>query len=391
MTDNTPLHRLIDRDRLVERTVELVQLPSVNPFDGPAGPTTGETAVAEWMAGHLDRLGFEPAITEAAPGRPNVVGQGPGNGGPVVALVGHTDTVGIEGCADPFGAQIAEGRIFGRGTCDMKGALAVFVEVAEVLNEGGHELQGHLAIAGVADEEHGMLGSLSLGKDGAIADYAIVGEPTELQVCRAHKGQYAFPIRTFGTAVHSSIADQGVNAIESMMQIIESIKHLGHDLQQRAPHDLCGHATMSVGTIRGGNMVSIVPDFCEIFVDRRVLPGESVEAIAQDLIAYVESRVEDRADFRWEIGEPIVDAGPLDTSADHPLVTAAVQAMTAQGKPAPATSFTGSTDAPNLGVPAVIWGPGSLSLAHTVNESIEIRELELATRVYLDAVLALVG
>ncbi len=382
---------LIDVDRLVERTVDLVRLPSVNPFGGPGDGTTGEEAVADWIADQLDRLGYDVELTEAAAGRPNVVGTGPGGDGPTLALVGHTDTVGTAGHDDPFGGSIADGRINGRGTCDMKGALAVFLEVAEVLHRAAHPLRGRLLIAGVADEEHGMLGSRALGAAGPVADYAIVGEPTELAVCPAHKGQYAFPVRTFGTAVHSSIADQGVNAIDSMVEVIGALSEHGRQIGAEPGHELCGSATISIGTIRGGEMVSIVPDRCEIEVDRRVLPGESPDRIREALSSLLEARAAGSTTMRWEIGDPFIDAAPLDTPIDSPVVVAAVQAMGRQGLTAVPEAFTGATDAPNLRSEAVIWGPGSLGLAHTTAESIAVDELVLAARVYLDATLALVG
>ena len=384
------IHR-IDVDRIVRRTVELVQLPSVNPFDGEGDDTTGERAVAQWMTDHLERLGYETNVGEIAPGRPNVVGIGPGGGGPVLALVGHTDTVGVGGYDDPFSGTISDGRIHGRGTCDMKGALAAFIEVAEVLHDADQPLRGRLMIAGIADEEHGMLGSRALGIHGALADYAIVGEPTDLDVCIAHKGQYAFPVRTFGTAVHSSIADQGVNAIESMMEVVSAFSDYDRQLRARPVHPLCGTATANVGTIRGGELVSIVPDFCEIHVDRRVLPGESTAQIRREISDLLESLASQRTQVRWELGDPFIDAGPLSTPLEHPIVAATLRAIRRRSPAAQPSSFPGATDAPNLGIPAVIWGPGSLSLAHTTAESIAIDELVRAVHYYLDAVVTLIG
>jgi len=389
--DAEHLADLIDVDRLVERTIDLVRLPSVNPFDGPGDGTTGEQAVADRIGDHLLRLGYETEVTEVEAGRPNIVGIGPGGDGPTLALVGHTDTVGVSGHDDPFGGAVADGRIHGRGTCDMKGALAVFLEVAEVLHQAAHPLRGRLLIAGVADEEHGMLGSRALGAAGPIADHVIVGEPTELAVCPAHKGQYAFPIRTFGTAVHSSIADQGVNAIETMVEVIGALSEHGRQIAAQPGHELCGSATISVGTITGGEMVSIVPDRCEIEVDRRVLPGESPDRVREAVSALLEARAAGSATMRWEIGDPFINAAPLDTPIDSPVVVAALQAMRKHTPTAAPQAFTGATDAPNLRSEAVIWGPGSLGLAHTTAESVAIDELVLAARVYLDATLNLIG
>lgn len=388
------LHDLINPDRLVARTAELVQIPSVNPFDEADADLSelyGEARVANWMANRLTALGWDVELTEPEPGRPNLVALSPGGDGPVLGLAGHTDTVGIAGCDEPFSGRVADGRIHGRGTCDMKGALVAFIEVAEVLAERDVELQGRLMIAGVADEENLMVGSIAMGADGPVCDHLIVGEPTELAICSAHKGQFAFPIRTFGRAVHSSIADTGVNAIKHMTEIVEMLEGYGEELRSGPRHDLCGTGTVNPSVIRGGEMVAIVPDWCELQVDRRLVPGETAAAVVEDLTRRISELAAGREDFRWEIGEPIMASGPLDTPTTDPVVMAAQRAMASRHQAVDATAFPASTDAPNLGAPAIIWGPGSLTKAHTVDEYIEIDELVIAAHLYLDVVLDLIG
>ncbi len=402
------LHRLIDPDRLVDRTVELIGIPSVNPFGTHGNDTTGEQAVARWLADHLDRLGFEPAITEPEPGRANVVGLGPGGDGPVLALAGHTDTVGVDGYDRPFRAVVERGRIHGRGACDMKGALAAFIEVAEVLASSRDRLRGRLMIVGTADEEHAMIGSRALGAAGPIADHVIVGEPTELRICSGHKGQFAFSIQTFGRAVHSSIADRGVNAIEHMMEIVEMLRAYRIELADGPGHGLCGVATVSPGVIEGGRVPSIVPDHCQLQVDRRLLPGEDATLVAEEIRQRIASLAEGRPEFRWRLGPTIIDAAPLDTDRGAPIVTAAGEAFAAVAAreplaAGPATpkpgvvlsaepvAFTGATDAPNLGGSAIIWGPGSLAQAHTTDEWLDIGQLSVATHLYLRTALQMLG
>ena len=384
-------HALIDVDRLVARTVELVQIPSVNPFDEPMADGEGEGAAAAWFRSHLERLGYDVSGDSFADGRPNVIGVGPGGDGEVVCLAGHLDTVGVVGYDDPFSGAVRDGRIHGRGTCDMKGALAAFIEVADVLTDAGVELAGRLMLAGIADEEHGMVGSALAGAGGPIADHLIVGEPTSLAVCPAHKGQYAFPIRTEGRAVHSSLKFEGVNAIEHMMEIMRMLGAYEDELRAIEPHDLLGLASVNLGVIRGGDMVSIVPDTCELHVDRRLLPGETSAGVRVEVEARIGALAAGRTDFTWSIGDPFVDAKPLDTARTEPVVVAAQSAMSARGLSPELQACTGSTDAPNLGGPAIIWGPGSLSQAHTIDEWLDIGELEAAAHLYLDAVLELAG
>jgi len=387
------LHAAIDVDRVVERAQQMVQIPSVNPFQASRlEPTEGESRVAEWLAAHLDRLGFDPKRVDVADGRPNVWGIGPGGGGPVIALAGHLDTVGVAGYdGDPFSGDLRDGRVHGRGTCDMKGAFACFLEVAEVLNSSGAELNGRMMIAGIADEEAAMLGSSAFGSHAPLPDMAIVGEPTELAICTSHLGQYAVPIRTFGRAVHSSIASQGVNAIEHMICVVSALGEYQVELDSRSGHVMCGSGSVNAGVIRGGEMVSIVPDWCELEIDRRVAPGETSAGVRSELVELLESLNADVKDFRWELGEPLVDAAPLDTPIDSAIVRAAQTAARSHQHDEAPVAFPAATDAPNLGVPAIIWGPGSLDQAHTVDEYVEVTHLESAAHLYLDAVLEMIG
>jgi len=388
---NDELHAAIDIDRVVERTQEMVRIPSVNPFQSDTlGATEGEGEIAAWLGGHLGRLGFDPQQSDVASDRPNVWGTSGGGDGAVIALVGHLDTVGVGGyVGDPFSGDLRDGRVHGRGTCDMKGALACFLEVAEVLAQKRTVLNGRLMIAGIADEEAAMLGSAAFGAHGPTPDMAIVGEPTELAICTAHLGQYAVPIRTFGRAVHSSIASQGVNAIEHMVRVVASLGDYQRWLDENTGHALCGSGSVNAGVIRGGEMVSIVPDWCELEVDRRVAPGETSDGVRAELIAILEALETEVDDFRWELGEPLVDAAPLDTPPSAEVVRAAQGAARVRGCDDALVAFPGATDAPNLGVPSIIWGPGSLEQAHTIDEYVEVAQLEAAAHLYLDAVLSI--
>ncbi len=384
-------HDLIDRDRLVARLVEMVRIPSVNSFGADPGPGEGEAALAEYLASHLDGLGFAVETELAAPGRPNVWGISPGGGGAVLALVGHLDTVGVTGYDDPFSGEVRDGRVHGRGACDMKAALAAFVEVAEVLHPSASSLSGRLVVAGLADEELGMVGSKAFATSGPPLDHAVVGEPTGLDICPAHLGQYAFPIRTRGRAVHSSVAETGVNAIEHMVEVLAVLDAYRRDLASSDPHPLCGPGRVTPTVIRGGDMVSIVPDRCEIEVDRRLAPGETSEQVRVDLAGRLDRLARAVPDLHYEIGPPLVDAAPLDTPLDSPVVAAAREAAARRNLQPEVRAFAAATDAPNLGVPALVWGPGSLAQAHTLEEYVEIDEVVEATHLYLAIVERLVG
>lgn len=269
---------------LVRNLSAMIAIPSVNPFDEAPTLHHREQEFADFLLKRFGELGLEIGQREVVPGRPNIWGRLRGNGsGPTLMLAAHMDTVGVDGYDKPFEARVEGGRVHGRGACDMKAAIACYLEVVRLLNETGGTLDGDLIIAGICDEEHLMIGSTDLGCNGPQADYGIVGEPTELKVCPAHKGQLGVIFRTFGKAVHSSVPENGVNAIEHMGAVIDAFSAYNHQLQTDSePHPLCGTGRFSMNVIRGGDIVSAVADYCEMEVDRRYLPGETVDQIIAD-------------------------------------------------------------------------------------------------------------
>lgn len=381
----------ISRDHLINWTRELVRIPSQNPFDGDTRPGYREQEVAEYYQRQLASLGLETGLREVAPGRSNVWGTLQGEGdGPTLMLSGHMDTVGTEGYLNPFSGEVRNNRIYGRGSCDMKAALAAYLEVARVLKDSGLQLSGSLLITGVADEEYQMQGSRDFGRHGPWADYCVIGEPSNLQVCPAHKGQFSLFIRTFGEAVHSSVPEQGVNAIEKMSKVIEAFGDYNSSLARGCRHELCGHGSFSPGVIRGGDIVSTVPDFCEMEVDRRILPNETREQVLDEYRLRLDALAASDQNFRYELSEPSWDVGAIDTPLDSPLVKAITgHYQNITGQAVDIGAFPGGTDAPNFGCPAVICGPGSIAQAHSLDEYVEIDEIEAATRIYLRTALEL--
>ena len=380
-------------DRLVADLREMISIPSVNPFD--AAPRLGfrEQEMAELYCDRMSDLGLEVGSTDVVPGRPNVWGVLKGRGeGPSLMLSGHLDTVGTENYAEPFLTRVEDGRVHGRGACDMKAALAAYLEVVRLIRAADVSLAGDLIVTGLADEEHQMIGSRHLGRHGPWADYGIIGEPTDMAVCPAHKGQVAFHIRTFGKAVHASMPEKGINAIGSMSQVIEAFRAYGAELMTRKAHPLCGHARTSPGVIRGGTIVSTVPDFCELEVDRRTLPGETGEDVLREYRALLDRLAASSSEFRYEISGPTMDIAPLDIPIDTPVVRSVMRAyQEVMGDEVAASAFFGGTDAPNFGFPSLIFGPGSIAQAHSTNEFVRTDDLVSATEVYLWAALDLLA
>ena len=393
--DVTKLEQLIDSKRIVDDLVEMIQCESVNPFDAAPTPGNREAEFAELYLRKMTNAGLAVGSHQVVAGRSNVWGRltamGPLAGtGPSVMLAGHIDTVGVDGYDQPFSAHINDGRVFGRGACDMKAALAAYLEVVRVLRAAEVGLTGDVVVAGICDEEHKMTGSVEFGRTGPRADVAIIGEPTELAVCPAHKGQVCLVITTSGTAVHSSRPELGVNAIVAISQVIQALGTYADDLRLGESHALCGVATTNPGVIRGGTIASTVPDLCHLEIDRRTLPGQNYELVKAELQALLEPLRS--KGLRFDISEPTLNAHPLDTPLDHPLVSAVLSAASnvLQTAVLP-TAFPAATDAPNLGIPSVICGPGSLTDAHTLHESVAIEDVVAATKIYLRSILSLQG
>ncbi len=378
----------INRARLVGDLAGMIQIPSINPF-GQAGAHTAEAEMADDFETRLHGLGLQIGTAQVSAGRRNVWGTLRGTGGgPTILLAGHLDTVGVEGYTDPFNPKIADGKIHGRGSCDMKAGLAAYLEVVRVLQETG-PLKGDVIVAGVVDEEHAMTGSYAFGKNGPPVDHAIVAEPTQLAICPTHKGQILMTLRCQGLAAHSSLPQNGKNAIYHMATLLSHLQSYAHQLSKRTPEPDCGSPSFSVGVVRGGDNACSVPDFCEIDVDRRTIPGESFGTVMSEIQTVIHAAKQAEPDLQIEVLPPFLNLPPLGTAPDAPLmgaITSACQKVTGQ---CPVHAFPGSTDAPNFGCPTVICGPGDLAQCHSLDEYVEISQIEDAVRIYLNTIRAL--
>lgn len=383
----------LDRERLVSDLSAMIEIPSINPVDEDARPGFREREIGEYYQDRMSDLGLNVGSRDVVPGRPNVWGVLKGTGGgPALMLSGHLDTVGTGNYPDALKAKIEGGRVYGRGACDMKGALAGYLEVVRLIREAGIRFRGDLILTGIADEEHLMIGSRDLGAHGPWADYGIIGEPTDMAICPVHKGQLVFQIRTFGKAVHSSQPEKGVNAIAAISRVIEAIQEYGAELLTREAHPMCGHARATPSVIRGGTIASTVPDFCELEVDRRTLPGESTHAVIAEYRHLLDRLARTTSGFVYEISGPTLDVAPLDVPLDNPIVTSVAGAYRdVLARESTVHAFPGGTDAPNFGFPTVIFGPGTLAQAHSTDEYVEVDDLIAATKIYLRTALDLLG
>ena len=379
------LVQTIDKNFLKARLSEMIAIKSENPFDEEPRVGYREKEMGQYYMEAMHTLGLEVSSKDIRPSRPNVFGFQKGTkGGTTLMLAGHMDTARTDGYSTAYDVKEEGGKIFGRGACDMKGALAANLEVVRILNRGKVKLKGNLIVAGIADEEYQMLGSKDVGRNGPCANQGIIGEPSNLAVCPANKGRVTTFIRTFGQAAHSSVPEKGINAIANMGKAIQALSTYNNDLLGATAHPLCGHGRFNPGVIRGGVQANMVPDLCELEVDRRTLPGETKEKVYTELHSYLAPLLQGDPEFQYEITEPTWLIPYNDVSPHEPVVQSLLAAYKeVMGRPTAVTSFAAGSDAPHMGFPTIICGPGSLAQAHTTLEFISVEQLIKAVKMYL--------
>jgi len=360
----------------------LVRVDSRNPSLVAGGP--GEAPAARLLAEILRDWGLRVTVAEAAPGRPNVVARAGAArpGAPTLMFNGHLDVVGVEGMAHaPFDAERREGRLYGRGSADMKAGVAAMCAAAWRAARAG--LGGEVIVAAVADEEFESLGTRALLAAGVRADAAVVTEPTRLAVCPAHRGFAWIEVTVRGRAAHGSRYDLGVDAIRHAALLMTELDALEAGELVRRTHPLLGRASLHAATIAGGTGWSTYPEACTLRVERRTLPGETSDDAVREVeeaCARVRSR---RPTFEASVQ---LDGGqrPSDVAPDAPVARALRAALEAEGHPARVEGMSAWTDAALLndaGIPAICFGPGDITLAHAAEEWVEVREIEQATAV----------
>ena len=357
----------------------LVRIDSRNPTLDPGAPGEGE--VARFLASVLDEWGFSVTVHDAAPGRPNVVARIGPSDAPALMLNGHLDVVGVEGMShDPFGADMQGGRLYGRGSADMKGGIAAMCAAATAVTG---ESNAQVVIAAVADEEYESLGLRALLASGVTAGAAIVTEPTRLAICPAHRGFAWMDVSLTGRAAHGSRYDLGVDAITHAGLLLAELDALEQTRANGLVHPLLGRASLHASTIQGGVGMSTYPERCELAIERRTLPGESADTALRevtDACARVRAR---RPDLAVEVRLRTAQS-PSDVPIDAPIVERLRRALDAEGMKVRVEGLSAWTDAALLneaGIPAVCFGPGDISLAHAAEEFVPVVEIQQCARV----------
>jgi acetylornithine deacetylase/succinyl-diaminopimelate desuccinylase family protein len=361
--------------RTEQLLAELIALPSVNPAFLPARhPRAGERPVAEFLAATAATAGLDVEFQKILPGRCNLLVRllPAGKIQQTILLAPHLDTVGADG--EKFIPQRKDGRLHGRGACDTKGSVAAMLcalmELARAKNRPQHT---GIVFAGLIDEENAQAGSRALVKSGFQADLAIVGEPTRCRVVTAHKGSIWLHLKTRGKAAHGATPHLGKNAVHEMARVVNALETDYAAQLRRRKHPLLGTGTVNVGKISGGTQPNIVPDTCVIEIDRRTLPGENEAGVKREIASLLKAKKLSAQ----IVSTKLAPALPLETNVRLPLVRQFL-ACAGQRRPLGVDYFCDAAVLAAGGMPSVVFGPGNIAQAHTVDEWISLAELERA-------------
>jgi acetylornithine deacetylase len=354
-------------DPAIRLLKQLVSIDSVNP--SLVAGASGEAAIARSLIEEFHSIGLRTEVQEAAPGRPNVVGVLHGKApGRSLMFCGHTDTVGVAGMTRPFDPVEREGRIYGRGSQDMKGGVAAMIGAARVLAESGGLSAGQLIVACVVDEEHASVGADALVTTWR-ADAGVVTEPTELAVAVAHKGFEWVEVETEGRAAHGSRPREGRDAILWMGRVLNELELLDRELQAGRAHALVGTASLHAS-------LSSYPDRCALQVERRTIPGERDGTAGREVAAILDRLKARDAEFQAS-SRTMFARAPYEIPTTHELPGALIAAAAAAGTTSATIGMSFWTDAAVLaeaGVPSVLFGPTGAGL-HGLEEWVDIQSV----------------
>jgi acetylornithine deacetylase/succinyl-diaminopimelate desuccinylase family protein len=367
----------IDEIEILELLSDLVNIPSYD----------SEQRVVEYIAGRLQKIGVEYEITQVAPARQNLIAS-TGEGEKSLIFNTHTDTVppgNMENWKHPPLKLTRDGKdLFGLGSCDAKGSLASMLAAFEALACDASSLNGRVILQAVCCEETRARGTLAEVRRGVSADAAIVGEPTELIPRLGHKGGLGLEITVFGKAAHGSAPQEGINAISGMAGLMRSLDALAEDISKRND-PMFGSPSLAVTTISGGQATNVIPDKCTITLDRRLIPGETVKHALNEVSAVVDKEKSSSplmASIKKTIG-----IEPCKISLEESIAKVVKDSIAqVRGIDQEFSGFTACCDmwclTQGAGIPAVILGPGKLSMAHKANEYVSLDELYLAAKIY---------
>ena len=391
----------IDADELIALTRDLVRIPSVV---RPGDPTATEAAVAAHVERWLSIEGFDVEVHEVAPGRPNVLASiGASSAGPTLLLEGHTDVV-TEGNVDewshpPFGGDLVDGRIYGRGSADMKSGLAAAMVAAAAIKRSGTRLGGRLVVGALVDEEGDMLGARHLCTTplGRELSAAIICEPEQNELCLEQRGVVWARVTVRGRMAHGAMPEAGINPITALGALLREAPALERRLRRLCRRSLhlrppTVTPTMVQAPMQGVPQSNVIPSTAQATLDIRLTPGPDADAVAKEIDVACQRAMEAcrGATVEWQPVNGYRMATRVERS--EPLVRAMGRGVRqATGKPPRFGGVPGSTDGTilrmTLGIPIVTCGPGHRLIPHQVDEHVEVAELVDAARIYVASAL----
>ena len=372
-----------DASRMKRDLASLVSIDSQN-------PPGREVEAAGFLHDLIKPEGFDVSSAEYKPGRVNLIARLENGSGPVFAFNTHMDVVPVgEGwSSDPLVLCEADGRLYGRGSCDCKGPLIAMVEAMRMLAADRASWSGTLLGVFVADEEIASEGAKAYAASRPQVDFAVVGEPTSNTTFTAHKGSLRPLVRVHGVSAHSGTPHLGENAIYRAAQLLGLIEANHNEVVRLRSHPLVGEASLTVTRIHGGHADNVLPGGCDLLLDRRMVPGEDEAAVKQEideLLRLAHRRFGLRADI---IEYRATTGGATETAADQPIVQASLAACRAHGVRDPGPfGFQGGCDLVHfrsIGAQGTVIGPGSLSVAHKPDEFVPIDEFIACSLIYRD-------
>ncbi len=377
-------------DAVTRLLADLVAIPSVNPMGRAVqGPEFLEGRVSDYLEAYLRGIGVPFERQVVSPGRDNLIAryEAP-RSTRTILFDAHQDTVPVDGMTiAPFTPELKAGKLYGRGSCDIKGGLAAMLTAFARLVRERPSNSANVILACTVDEEFTHTGSSRLADGHHGADLAIVAEPTLLNIVDRHKGAVRWKIRTQGVACHSSTPHLGENAIYAMARVVSALQDYASDLARSTPDPVLGPPSLSVGRIEGGVSVNVVPDWSEIEIDRRVIPGERAADCPGRVLVYLRERLGD-AMKRVEFLPPWVNMPPLVPGKAEPFLPALKSAIErVRGRMPEVMGVPYGTDAGPLseaGLPCVVFGPGDIAQAHTKDEWIELDQVRQAAVIYFE-------
>ena len=380
----------VDRKELLSLLADLISINSINPAYGTNAP--GEGKIGEYVADYYRRHKIPFEKHEVLPGRFNVVGKIAGRDSKRCLIFdAHLDTVSVDGMTiDPFAPEIRDSRMFGRGSCDTKAGMAGMMMALKQVSQNETAPPTDVWLTTTIDEEYSFQGIQHLVAQGIRANGAVIAEPTQLDTIISHKGCLRWKITTHGRSAHSAKPQLGINAISKMMKLIQAIETRILPRYATTSHPLLGTPTLNIGMVNGGIQVNLVPEYCEIQIDRRTLPGEDPANILADFQQVVDEMTRQDSEFRAVIETPFLEDSCLETSPSATIVEvteAVCREVIGRSRLQGVPYATNASKLSRIGIPSLVIGPGNIDQAHTAVEFVNIDQVVQAAEIYLGIML----